>query len=151
MEEKKKTAVKPDQNTTKTTGAQITAEDVEISLEGVKKPCPCEGGTLVRFLQPTILALLDENPCHGYDLLQKIAGVKIWGDMSPDPSGVYRILREMEKKGIVKSEIVHNAGAGLGRKVYTLTEEGLKCKENWRTTLEQYQKDLDCVIALLNS
>lgn len=117
--------------------------------EGLGKPCPCEGGTLVRFIQPILLSLLNTEPCHGYDLLQKMAGMKIWGDSAPDPSGVYRVLREMEKKGLVESEIVHSGSAGLGRKIYALTEEGIHCREKWTETLMQYQKDLTNVIDIL--
>ena len=48
-----------------------------------------------------------------------------WADADPDPSGVYRVLRDMEKRGLVSSRIVHDKGVGLGRKVYSLTEDGI--------------------------
>lgn len=121
------------------------------SGEGFQKLCACEGGTLVKFIQPTILSLLNEEPCHGYELLQRISGTGMWADTPPDPSGVYRVLRDMEKKGLVSSQIVRESGVGLGKKVYSLTEEGLKCRGNWLNTLEKYQKDLTEVIALLKA
>ena len=119
--------------------------------ERAQKLCACEGGTLVRFIQPTILSLLNEEPCHGYELLQKLGGTGMWAETPPDPSGVYRVLRDMERKGLVTSQIVRDSEVGLGKKVYSLTEEGLKCRGNWLSTLEKYQKDLTEVIALLKA
>ncbi|MDO4478049.1 MAG: PadR family transcriptional regulator [Lachnospiraceae bacterium] len=114
------------------------------------RQCACEGGTLVRFVQPLLLSLLAKGPCHGYDLLQKISATRMWGENPPDNSGVYRVLREMEKKGLVTSEIVHEHNVGLGRKVYSLTEEGASCRGRWLTTLQKYQQDLTEVIDMLS-
>ena len=111
--------------------------------------CACEGGTLVKFIQPTILSFLNEEPCHGYELLQRLGRTKMWQETPPDPSGVYRTLRQMETRGLVTSKIVNESEVGLGKKVYSLTEEGLACRSNWLGTLEQYQKDLTEVIELL--
>ena len=116
-----------------------------------QKLCACEGGTLVKFIQPTILSLLNRQPCHGYELLQRISQTKMWKDNTPDPSGVYRVLRDREKKGLVKSQIVHDSEVGLGRKVYCLTAEGITCRHKWLKTLENYQDDLTEVIDLLKS
>ena len=117
--------------------------------ENGQKTCACEGATLVKFIQPTILSLLDKEPCHGYELLQRIGKTGMWADADPDPSGVYRVLRDMEKRGLVSSRIVHDKGVGLGRKVYSLTEDGIVCRRKWLKTLEKYQQDLTEVICLL--
>lgn len=111
--------------------------------------CACEGGTLTRFLQPLILSFLTEKPCHGYDLLSRIADTSIWGEMPPDHSGVYRALRDMEKRGLLTSEIVHPEGVSLGRRVYALTVQGQLCRHRWLETLVTYQENLREVIALL--
>ena len=117
----------------------------------LEQPCPCEGGTLVRFIQPLILSLLTEDSSHGYLLLQKISQTRIWGDNPPDPSGVYRVLREMEKRGLVKSEISLESKAGLGRKVYSITPEGIECRKTWHNTLLNYRNDIDELVHMLEN
>lgn len=115
----------------------------------MEKNCPCQGGTLVRFVQPIILAALEEDSYHGYVLLQKIADTQIWARESPDPSGVYRILRNMENRGLIASRIERESGGGIGKKVFFITPEGSECRQNWLSTLRQYQEDLLEVVALL--
>ena len=61
--------------------------------------CACQGATLTRFIQPILLFCLAETPDHGYNLLQKIAKTELWKDTPPDAAGVYRVLRDMEKRG----------------------------------------------------
>ena len=34
--------------------------------------CPCQGSSLVGFIQPIILSLLGDGPCHGFVLMQNI-------------------------------------------------------------------------------
>ena len=46
--------------------------------------CPCEGSSLVGFIQPIILSLLGEGPCHGYILMQNIGRTRLWKDNKPD-------------------------------------------------------------------
>ncbi|MBQ0058436.1 MAG: PadR family transcriptional regulator, partial [Lachnospiraceae bacterium] len=123
----------------------ITDEDFYIN----GKLCACQGGNLVRFVQPVILSLLSVNPTHGYELLKRMEEIRMLEKDPPDASGVYRMLRDMEKKGLVKSEIVHEEGVGLGKKVYSLTEKGLQCKARWTVTLKNYRDDLLEVIDLL--
>lgn len=111
--------------------------------------CPCQGGTLVRFLQPIILSVLSEEPCHGYILLQKIARTRLWQDEAPDPAGVYRTLRDMESRGLIASHVDGQSRAGLDRKVFVLTEEGQACRQSWLHTLRQYREGLDEIIGAL--
>lgn len=107
--------------------------------------CPCQGGTLVRFLQPAILAILSEKPYHGYMILQKLGRTLLWREEAPDPAGVYRALRDMEKRGLISAQME----AGSDRKVFRLTEDGVRCRASWLKTLRQYQLGLDEMIAAL--
>lgn len=111
------------------------------------RPCPCQGGTLVRFLQPIILSALSEEPCHGYVLLQKIAQTRLWQDEAPDPAGVYRTLRDMEARGLIAVDA--QPRSSLDRKVFTLTEEGKACRRSWLETLRQYRQGLNEIIEVL--
>lgn len=113
-----------------------------------ERRCPCQGGTLVRFLQPIILAALTEEPCHGYVLLQKIAQTRLWQEEQPDPAGVYRTLRDMERRGLISSRL--DPSSGTDRKVFALTEEGEACRQSWLETLRQYREGLDEIIGSLS-
>ena len=75
------------------------------------KNCPCQGATLVRFVQPIILSTLSRGPSHGHLLLEKIACTRLWGGSPPDPAGVYRTLRGMEQRGLISSRQT----VGMGR------------------------------------
>ena len=102
--------------------------------------CPCQGGTLVRFLQPAILTILSQEPCHGYMLLQRVGQTRLWQTEAPDPAGVYRALRDMESRGLIASQTEE------GRKVFHLTEEGARCRSTWLRTLRTYQLGLEEMI-----
>ena len=117
-------------------------------MRTVVQECPCQGKTLMRMVQPIILSILAGAPCHGYGIIQQIARTKLWEQSIPDPAGIYRTLREMEKRGLITSQPGNDAG-GIGRRVFTLTEEGALCKQSWRRTLLEYQEGVREVIALL--
>ena len=111
--------------------------------------CACQGGTLTRFGRPIILFSLAEKPTHGYDLLQKIARTELWSDTQPDAAGIYRVLRDMEDHGLVRSHIDSDSKAGMGKRVFEITEEGRACMHNWVNTLEEYRRGIDQVIVHL--
>lgn len=111
--------------------------------------CACQGGTLTRFVQPIILFLLAESPDHGYNLVQKIAQTDLWKEAPPDTAGVYRVLRDMEMRGLLRSSVTSESRAGMGKRVFAITEEGRACMVNWVETLEKYRRGIDQVIACL--
>ena len=57
-----------------------------------KPSCPCEGQTLDRHLQPTILAVLAEGPLHGAaraDVVEPLVGlVAEFAEMVPEAAAV---------------------------------------------------------------
>jgi DNA-binding PadR family transcriptional regulator len=99
--------------------------------------CACTGKTLGRLVQPAIVALLAEEPLHGYLLVQRLAGLAMFRCQKPDPTGVYRALRAMEKDGLVTStwDLADN---GPAKRRFELTHDGMACLEQWRQTLEGY-------------
>lgn len=111
--------------------------------------CACQGGTLTRFVQPIILFLLAESPDHGYNLVQKIARTDLWKDTPPDTAGVYRVLRDMELRGLLRSSVTSESRAGMGKRVFAITDEGRACMINWVETLEKYRSGIDQVITCL--
>ncbi|MBB4859049.1 DNA-binding PadR family transcriptional regulator [Novosphingobium chloroacetimidivorans] len=69
-------------------------------------------------LQTLLLALLSEQPRHGYDLIKEIETLS-GGEYAPSPGVVYPALTYMEEQGVIA------AGAAEGsRKSYEATEEG---------------------------
>lgn len=111
--------------------------------------CPCQGSSLVGFIQPIILSLLGEGPCHGYVLMQNIRRTKLWKDKSPDAAGVYRALKDMESRGLIASQPMTEGRAGPERRMFTITDEGRKCAASWEKTLRQYRRGISEIIGML--
>ncbi|MCW2799227.1 MAG: PadR family transcriptional regulator [Aeromicrobium sp.] len=63
------------------------------------------------------LLLLDEQPQHGYQLIQEI-GERSNGAWTPSPGSIYPVLQQLEDEGFISFERVD------GRKTATLTDEG---------------------------
>ena len=111
--------------------------------------CACRGDTLTKFVQPIILCCLAQMPDHGYNLLQKIAHTELWKDTPPDPSGVYRVLRDMQERNLITSCVTQDSKASIGKRMFSITEEGRACMKNWVGTLTQYRRGIDETIGSL--
>lgn len=111
--------------------------------------CACKGSTLMRFVQPIVLTILCKGPDHGYSLLEKIGQTAIWKGNAPDAAGVYRILRDMEKRGLVQGYIDLESKAAIGKRVFSITDEGRECMGNWLHTLREYNEGIKDVIMRL--
>jgi len=105
-----------------------------------KRSCPCEGHTLDRLLQPTVMALLVEGPLHGYALIERLKDSPLMKGNAPDPTGIYRLLNNLEEQGSVSYTWV--AGDGPAKRLYKLTASGRKCVDKWIDTLDGYHKDI---------
>ncbi|MGL4284632.1 hypothetical protein [Eubacterium aggregans] len=56
----------------------------------------CHGKNLERFIQPIILSILkQESEINGYAIIKKIGSHATFEGQSPDPTGVYRYLKQM--------------------------------------------------------
>ena len=113
--------------------------------------CPCEGSSLVGFIQPIILSLLGDGPCHGYILMQNIGRTRLWKGKAPDAAGVYRALKDMESRGLIQSQAMVEGRAGPERRMFTITDEGRKCAASWKKTLKQYRRGITEIIGLLDA
>ena len=103
--------------------------------------CPCVGGTLDKLIHPAILVVLAEGPLHGYRIAQKIGDMPLLRGQAPDASGVYRFLKNMERKGYVVSEWDTSEG-GPAKKAYQITPKGQDCLHRWIETLETYRNGI---------
>lgn len=107
--------------------------------------CPCVGATLDKLLQPAILAILTEGPIHGYELARKISDIPHFLVEAPDISGIYRMLKTLEARGMVTSEWGISQ-KGRPKRLFAITDTGRQCLENWHTTLQNYHKTIGSLL-----
>ena len=76
-----------------------------------------------------ILGLIQEEPRHGYDIEQVIEerGMRDWAEVAF--SSIYYILRKLEKRGLIRSQIGKGPGKGPARKTYHISGLG---REAWQ-------------------
>jgi PadR family transcriptional regulator len=86
-----------------------------------------------RLVEPAVLLLLHERPRHGYDLLENIPAV-VGDNADVDLSNLYRLLRGLEREGLVTSTWDVGTG-GPARRIYQLTPAGARLLEVWATAL----------------
>lgn len=79
-----------------------------------KRPGPRAGRGEVR---AAVLALLSENPMHGYQIIKEIEE-RSKGSWKPSAGSVYPTLQLLADEGLVDTE------ESNGRKIYSLTEAG---------------------------
>lgn len=97
-------------------------------------------GSPKNFMIPFLLLSLKGGfSLHGYKLIQQLAQ---FGFTSIDQGNVYRMLRQLEKDDLLKSEWDTTSG-GPAKRIYSLTEAGEKYLDLWANSLEQYQAMLD--------
>jgi DNA-binding PadR family transcriptional regulator len=70
-------------------------------------------------VRSAILALLDDRPMHGYEMIQELEE-RTGGRWTPSAGSIYPTLQLLEDEGLVSAEEVD------GRKVYSLTDSGEK-------------------------
>ncbi len=74
-------------------------------------------------LKYIVLDLLKDKPRHGYDIIRELEELS-FGFYKPSPGAVYPTLQMLEEMGYARS------AEQEGKKVYSITEEGLKFLEN---------------------
>jgi PadR family transcriptional regulator, regulatory protein PadR len=79
------------------------------------------GSDLRGLLHPLLLLLIRERPGHGYDLAVRLSGL---GLTQVESGHVYRVLRSLERDGLVASEWTAS-DSGPARRRYALTPAGL--------------------------
>ncbi len=71
-----------------------------------------------------ILSLIAETPRHGYEIEQTIEarGMREWTEIGF--SSIYYLLKKLEKKKLVESQLIPTQGRGSARRVYQIAAEG---------------------------
>jgi DNA-binding PadR family transcriptional regulator len=80
-------------------------------------------------IRTAVLALVAEQPRHGYEIIQEIAD-RTGGVWRPSPGSVYPTLSQLEDEGLVRVE------QSEGRRVVHLTEEGTRYVDERREELD---------------
>jgi DNA-binding PadR family transcriptional regulator len=81
-------------------------------------------------VRTAVLALLAEQPMHGYQLIQEIAD-RSEGVWRPSAGSVYPVLQQLEDEGLVRIERIE------GRRVVHLTDEGTAYVEEHSDELDK--------------
>jgi DNA-binding PadR family transcriptional regulator len=80
-------------------------------------------------IRAAVLALVAEQPRHGYEIIQQIAE-RTGGSWRPSPGSVYPTLNQLEDEGLVRVEQAD------GRRVVHLTEAGTAYVAEHRAELD---------------
>lgn len=97
------------------------------------------GGIPNNWLVPAALLLLRDVSSYGYDLMKALSR---FGFAMMNPGPLYRMLRQMEKDGLVKSSW-DTSGQGPARRIYSITEAGEAYLRLWAGSLGQYRRMMD--------
>ncbi len=68
-------------------------------------------------VRTAVLALLDEKPMHGYDVIRELEE-RSGGVWQPSPGSVYPTLQLLEDQGLLTSEEID------GKRIFSITDEG---------------------------
>ncbi|MEX5580285.1 PadR family transcriptional regulator [Pseudomonas lurida] len=106
-----------------------------------KRPGRERGGRGPRVFAPgdlklLLLALIGEQPCHGYDLIRQIEGM-FDGAYSPSPGVIYPTLTFLEETELVTGD------AEGGKKRYTITDAGRLSLSEQAIALEGVRMRID--------
>jgi DNA-binding PadR family transcriptional regulator len=86
-------------------------------------------------LKYVILDLLKEKPRHGYEIIRELEEVS-HGLYTPSPGAVYPTLQMLEEMGYA------SATERDGKKIYTITEEGLKFLAERKESAEEVRSQM---------
>jgi PadR family transcriptional regulator, regulatory protein PadR len=103
-------------------------------------------GPQKRFIEPRLLYLIKKSPSYGYQLTEDIGDLPFPGPI-PDSAAVYRMLRDLEKSGLVRSEWEHGE-VGPSKRVYSITSRGEERLDVWVQALGERVKMLKDFISL---
>ncbi len=106
------------------------------------------GGSPKNLMVPfLLLSLRGGFGLHGYKLIQQLTQL---GFSSIDQGNVYRLLRQLEKDNLVKSEW-DTTSSGPAKRIYSITDVGLEYLDVWAESLGQYQTMLDSFFTMYSN
>ncbi len=114
---------KPGENAEKKTGPDKANCDI------LNAACFMREGPQKRFIEPRLLYLIRKEPSYGYQLMGQIGKLPFPGP-APDSAAVYRMLRELERQGLVGSDW-EPGEAGPSKRMYSITPAGRRRLVLW--------------------
>ena len=102
----------------------------------------------VRLIEPALLAFLSKEPQHGYALLERLDYLGLGG---ANPSAIYRVLRDFEEIGLVKSDWDSEGTQGPPRRVYVLTDEGRSALKRAEKSLKETCQKINALLEIVES
>lgn len=121
-------------------------KDEEFAFDLIEHERFVREGPQKRFIEPRLLYLIKRGPSYGYQLIEKMSNLPFPGP-TPDSAAVYRMLREMEKHGLVASRWEHG-DTGPSKRLYHITPQGEKRLRAWIAAFRERVRLLEGFIAL---
>jgi PadR family transcriptional regulator len=94
---------------------------------------------LERFTEPAVLLVLRDTPGHGYELLEQLQ--TLMPNERIDMGNLYRILRSLEREGLVTSAWDEDA-PGPAKRVYVITQSGLRVLAQWVEAFKKTEQQI---------
>jgi poly-beta-hydroxybutyrate-responsive repressor len=94
---------------------------------------------LERFTEPAVLLVLRDSPGHGYELLMELQ--TLMPNERIDMGNLYRILRSLEREGLVTSAWDEEA-PGPAKRVYVITQSGLRVLAQWVDAFKKVEQQI---------
>ncbi len=100
----------------------------------------------IGFTKVLVLKVLSKGPNHGYGILRELKSITN-GCCVPTFGSIYPILKELTRHGYVEVKEDRQLKGAQKRRVYTLTERGIKAYETaieaWRSTIPYIYKAIE--------
>ena len=94
---------------------------------------------LERFIEPAVLLVLRDSPGHGYELLEQLQ--TLMPAERIDMGNLYRILRSLEREGLVDSTWDDEA-PGPAKRVYVITQSGRRVLSQWVEAFSKIEQQI---------
>ena len=89
-----------------------------------------------------LLALLAQQPCYGYEIVQHLAQHGL--DLVSEGS-IYPLLSRLQQHGLIEGYLVPSRD-GPRRKYYRLLPEGAKQLEQWQTEWQMFAQAVEHIL-----
>lgn len=94
-------------------------------------------------LEYCVLGLLEDSPCYGYQLVQRLAGED---GLLTSEGTIYPLLSRMRREGLVVTEW-RESSSGPPRRYYRLTEDGRRGLREFRSSWRRFRRAVESVVA----
>lgn len=94
---------------------------------------------LERFIEPAVLLVLRDSPGHGYELLEQLQ--TLMPAERIDMGNLYRILRSLEREGLVTSTWDEQA-PGPAKRIYVITQSGRRVLAQWVEAFKKIEQQI---------